>query len=177
MKTIVIRGVRVSVPNRFVVHREGVRFIAGVMYVPNEEALRRLSRQTTLSLQKKELFSLHGAISRLIGEVGKKSSLEEALSFLQTGSSKEKQKPVPKWRKATKEECARYNRIEGQLARRCVGIYASRIQDLDRQIRAGRRRLTQLQSEVFNRERALSTRKALFQKTIEALTAPLSQGK
>lgn len=47
MRTIVIRGVRISVPDRLVKHRDGVRFIAGVMYVPNEESTQLYSKQFT----------------------------------------------------------------------------------------------------------------------------------
>lgn len=188
MKTIVIRGVRVSIPDRLVEHREGVRFISGVMYVLNEEALSENQKNSTalksLSFRTKPLFSLQGAVRTISRELGAKASLEEALVWLHTGkkvpvsnSPQEKQKPVSKWRKATKEECARYNRIEGQLARRCIGLYRDKVKDVVRSMRSNHLYLTKFLAKCQAREKELKIMKADFQKTIEALQASLSKGK
>lgn len=184
MRTIVIRGVRVSVPDRLVKHRDGVRFISGVMYVPNEEALQAYSKQITPLLQKKGFFTLQGAVRKITDELGEKVSLEDALLWLQTGKkgpeavvSKEKQKPKPKWRKATKEECTRYNRIEGQLARRCLGLYRDKVRDLVRSMRSNHLYLTKILSRCQAREKELKIMKADLQKTLAALQASPSKGK
>ena len=186
MKTIVIRGVRVSVPDRLVKHRDGVRFISGVMYVLNEECLREKKVALLNSLRTKPLFTLPGAIRRIVSELGAKVSLEDALWWLQTGEkprdtepapTKEKQKPLPKYRKATKEECTRYNRLEGQLARRCQGIYTDRLKDLVRSMRSNHLYLTKILAQCQAREKELQIMKADLQKTIEALKASPSKGK
>jgi hypothetical protein len=108
--------------------------------------------------------------------------LEEALFWLRTGkkvsdASPIKEKPVPKWRKATREECARYNRIEGQLARRCQGIYTDRLTDLVRSMRSNHLYLTKILAQCQAREKELKIMKADLQKTIEALKASPSKGK
>jgi hypothetical protein len=187
MRTIVIRGVRISVPDRLVKHRDGVRFISGVMYVPNEASTQFYSKQffTPVAPKTTNLFSLQAAAYKLSSHLGDQATLEEALLWLRTGKkvpddaspSKEKQKPKPKWRKATKEECTRYNRIEGQLARRCLGLYRDKVRDLVRSMRSNHLYLTKILAQCQAREKELKIMKADLQKTIEALKASPSKGK
>lgn len=178
MKTIVVRGIRVRIPNHFVTHRSGVMFICGVMHIKNDMHPDARTRPGIGHKPFNQSFvTPQKAVRHLMTVLGESSSLEDAFHYLVTGKTKgtvsSKEKPAPRWRKATKEECAQYNRKEGQLFRRCIGFINEQIRETTRLKRKKHLRLMHHTAAVRREQLALTQEAETLKKKVADLRATI----